>query len=92
MLRGTWKEKRKSGCHSPRLSKEFSFSGTVTGCSSSGTEGGSTPTRMQQLLHDPLALSRVIRTASLQPTDFAKTFCRIRWRICDCSLSNSMLS
>ena len=32
MLRTTWKEKGKSDCHHPDLHKEYSFSGTVTGC------------------------------------------------------------
>ena len=32
ILREAWKEKGKSGCHHPDLHKEYSFSGTVTGC------------------------------------------------------------
>jgi hypothetical protein len=31
MLRETWKEQEKSGCHHPEVSEESSFSGTVTG-------------------------------------------------------------
>lgn len=32
ILREAWKEKGKSDCHHPDLHKEYSFSGTVTGC------------------------------------------------------------